>query len=313
MSEESAVAEFPFPETFLIVAFLDHLSLERRLSPYTVRNYRGALENFFAWLRRNADWTGDLNAIPKVTVRSFLIEERRRLARRTLRNHVSGLRTFFRHCIERGTVERNPFQGLTLPKLDKNLPKFLTAKQAAELLAQPMKLIKTDSGDPFRAWRDRLVLELLYGGGLRVSELVGLDYADVDLARAAVRVFGKGGKERLCPIGPAAAFCIRRFRDEFAADVSLHAPVVVNRVGRRLTVRSVQSLLKKYLRMAGLPIDLTPHKLRHSFATHLLDNGADLRSVQEMLGHAALSTTQVYTHVSVARLKQVHGQAHPRA
>ena len=124
---------------------------------------------------------------------------------------------------------------------------------------------------------------------------------------------GKGNKQRLCPIGANAARCAARFRNDFATDASLDAPVVVNRAGKRLTPRSVQTLLKKYLRLAGLPEDLTPHKLRHSFATHMLDNGADLRCVQELLGHASLSTTQVYTHVTVARLKQVHGQAHPRA
>ena len=293
--------------------FAEHLSLERRLSNYTVRNYRHALVNFFAWLRTQVDWPGDLNVISKTFVRSYLVEEQRRLSRRTLRNHVSGIRMFFKFCMERKLAERNPFLGLTLPKVAKTLPKFLTERQADLLLSQPIQLIETDALEPFLAWRDRIVLEILYGGGVRVSELVGLNYGDLDLRRATVRVTGKGNKQRLCPIGENAVHCVRHFRSEFAQDSSINAPLIVNRAGKRLSVRSVQIMLKKYLRMAGLPDDLTPHKLRHSYATHMLDNGADLRSVQELLGHANLSTTQIYTHVTVARLKQVHGQAHPRA
>ena len=293
--------------------FAEHLSLERRLSNYTVRNYRHALVNFFAWLRTQVNWPGDLNVISKTFVRSYLVEEQRRLSRRTLRNHVSGIRMFFKFCMERKLAERNPFLGLTLPKVPKTLPKFLTERQADLLLSQPIQLIETDALEPFLAWRDRIVLEILYGGGVRVSELVGLNYGDLDLRRATVRVTGKGNKQRLCPIGENAVHCVRHFRSEFAQDSSINAPLIVNRAGKRLSVRSVQIMLKKYLRMAGLPDDLTPHKLRHSYATHMLDNGADLRSVQELLGHANLSTTQIYTHVTVARLKQVHGQAHPRA
>lgn len=301
------------PEHALVDLFVDHLSLERRLSDYTARNYRHALVNFFVWLRSQVDWHGDLNVISKTFVRSYLVEEQRRLSRRTLRNHVSGIRMFFKFCMERKLAERNPFLGLTLPKVAKTLPKFLTERQADLLLSQPIHLIETDALEPFLAWRDRIVLEILYGGGVRVSELVGLNYGDLDLRRATARVTGKGNKQRLCPIGENAVHCVRHFRSEFAQDASINAPLIVNRTGTRLSVRSVQTLLKKYLRMAGLPDDLTPHKLRHSYATHMLDNGADLRSVQELLGHANLSTTQIYTHVTVARLKQVHGQAHPRA
>ena len=302
-----------FPEEALMDLFAEHLSLERRLSNYTVRNYRHALVNFFAWLRSQVDWQGDLSVISKPFVRSYLVEEQRRLSRRTLRNHVSGIRMFFKFCMERKLAERNPFLGLTLPKVAKTLPKFLTETQTDLLLSQPIKLIETDALEPFVAWRDRIVLEILYGGGVRVSELVGLNYGDLDLRRATARVTGKGNKQRLCPVGENAIHCVRHFRSEFAQDSSIDAPLIVNRVGKRLSVRSVQIMLKKYLRMAGLPDDLTPHKLRHSYATHMLDNGADLRSVQELLGHANLSTTQIYTHVTVARLKQVHGQAHPRA
>ena len=301
------------PETVLLEAFLSHLALERRLSPYTVRNYRQALEGFFEWLTKTASWKGDLDAITRREARDFLVERQRSLSRRTLRNHVSGIRTFFKHCLRNGLAKANPFLSISLPKLAKTLPEFLTESQMKTLLAQPDRLLEGEGPDPFAALRDRMILELLYGGGLRVSELIGLDYGHLDLRRGVVRVLGKGRKERLCPIGPQAAHAVRRFRDECAPDASLGAPVVVNRSGKRLSVRSVQIMLKSYLRMAGLPLDLTPHKLRHAFATHLLDGGADLRAVQEMLGHANLSTTQVYTHVSAARLKEAHRLAHPRA
>ena len=158
-----------------------------------------------------------------------------------------------------------------------------------------------------------MIIELLYGAGLRVSELIGLNYGDLDGKRATVRVVGKGQKERVCPIGQVALRTISEFRKSYAKDSSHDRPIVINRQGSRLSARSVQAMLKKYLRSAKLPEDLTPHKLRHSFATHMLDNGADMRTVQELLGHESLSTTQVYTHVSVSRLKKAHLLAHPRA
>jgi integrase/recombinase XerC len=156
-------------------------------------------------------------------------------------------------------------------------------------------------------------MELLYGGGLRVSELVALDYGRIDLVNGVARVLGKGRKERLCPLGRVAMAVLAKWRSEFARDTALSAPVVVNTRHERLAVRQVQLLLKRYLALAGLPLDLSPHKLRHSYATHLLNAGADLRLVQELLGHASLDTTQIYTHVSVARLREIYDKAHPRA
>jgi integrase/recombinase XerC len=190
---------------------------------------------------------------------------------------------------------------------------FLTEKQAAALLDAPMQLLKAEPPDPFRAWRDRLILELLYGAGLRVSELCGLDHGRVDLDGGTVRVHGKGGKDRVCPIGKVATAVLERFTREFATAIGQADPVIVDSNGERLTPRDVQRLLKGHLAAAGLPHDLTPHKLRHSFATHMVDRGADLRLVQELLGHARLGTTQIYTHVTVARLKAVYDKAHPRA
>jgi integrase/recombinase XerC len=294
--------------------FCDHLRKERRYSTYTERNYRQAFEDFYAWLRRAGRGEGGFDVLTARDVRDFVIEAQKRFDRRTLHNHVSGLRAFYRYWMQRGRLERNPFAGAALPKLQKTLPKFLTEAQAAALLDGPMKRLQEKSLAPFEAWRDRLVLEVLYGAGLRVSELVALNYGAIDFATGTARVLGKGRKERICPLGETAMSVLRKFRAEFAGTATGPAdPVCIAVPGRRLSVGAVQQLVKKYLAPADLPMDLTPHKLRHSFATHLLNAGADLRTVQELLGHANLTTTQVYTHTSVARLKEIYTKAHPRA
>jgi integrase/recombinase XerC len=293
--------------------FLDHLRKERRYSDYTSRNYGQAFADFFAWLKRNQRGEGGFDVLTARDVRDFVIEAQRRFDRRTLHNHVSGLRAFYRYWMQRGRLERNPFAGVPLPKLQKKLPKFLTEPQVALLLEGPLKLLQNKSLGGHDAWRDRLVLELLYGGGLRVSEVVALSYGAIDLGDGSARVVGKGGKERVCPLGATAMKVLTKFRDEFATATGRGDPVLVGAPGRRMTVREVQLLVKKYLALADLPMDLSPHKLRHSFATHLLNSGADLRTVQELLGHANLTTTQIYTHTSVARLKEIYAKAHPRA
>jgi integrase/recombinase XerC len=293
--------------------FCDHLAHEHRFSVYTLRNYRAAVENFVRYLNDAGKWKEDFAAVTSIQVRSFLIEEGRNKARRTLHNQVSGLRAFYLYLRRQGIVENNPFTGLTLPKLDKALPKFLTETQMRTLLNAPILLWKDGQISEFKAFRDSLILELLYGGGLRVSELCGLNHGQVDLGQGVARVLGKGRKERLCPLGPVAVQCLRTFVQRFDLEAALNAPLVCTRKGKRMEPRQIQKLLKTHLAAAGLPLDMTPHKLRHSFATHMLDGGADLRAVQELLGHANLSTTQIYTHVSIARLKEAHKQAHPRA
>jgi integrase/recombinase XerC len=293
--------------------FEDFLAKERRYSPYTVRNYRQAFEDFSLWLRDASGGERALDTLEPREVRDFVIEAQRRFGRRTLHNHVSGLRAFFKFWLRRGRVPRNPFLGLTLPKREKRLPVFLTEEQMLRLLAGPQRLLENESIDAFTAQRDRLVMELLYGAGLRVSELVGLNYGAIDLEAGVARVLGKGQKERLCPLGRVATALLANFRTAFARNTGPDAPVIVNSRHERLPVRRVQLLLKRYLALAELPMDITPHKLRHSYATHLLNAGADLRLVQELLGHAQLATTQVYTHVSVARLKEIYAKAHPRA
>lgn len=306
----------PPPDDVLVawwVSFEDYLKKERRYSAYTVRNYRQAFDDFYRWLKAAGWWDRGFAELGPRDMRDFVIEAQRRFGRRTLHNHVSGLRAFFNHWMRQGKVARNPFVGVPLPKLEKRLPQFLNETQMKRLLEGPTRLLENGAVDGFTAWRDRLVMELLYGAGLRVSELCGLNHGRLDLEAGTARVWGKGKKERLCPLGKVAVVVARKWRAEFAQATGHEDPVVVNARHERWPVRQVQLMLKRYLALADLPLDLTPHKLRHSYATHLLNAGADLRLVQELLGHVNLATTQIYTHVSVARLRDVYNKAHPRA
>lgn len=293
--------------------FAEHLALERRCSLYTVRNYRQALEDFYRWAKSEGIWDDGVDAMEAREIRDFVIEAQHRFDRRTLHNHMSGLRAWAKFWQQRGRLQRNPFVGVPLPKLEKRLPKFLTEEQMKRLLLGPQRLMENEAEQPAVAWRDRLAMELLYGGGLRVSEVVALNYGAVELASGVARVVGKGRKERVCPLGQVALAVLKKVKQEFARATGPGDPVLANPDGSRMTVRAVQLMLKRYLALAELPQEMTPHKLRHSYATHLLNAGADLRLVQELLGHALLTTTQVYTHVSVARLQEIYAKAHPRA
>ena len=313
-SRGASVAELPpAVRTEWLQPFLDYLSKERRYSPLTAKNYGQAFADFYRWAETSGRWARGLDALAARDLRDFVIEAQRRYERRTLHNHVSGLRGFFRYWQRQGRLKRNPLIGVPLPKLDKPLPKFLTETQVAQFLGGPQRLLENETIDSFTAWRDRLALELLYGGGLRVSELVGLNYGMVDLDAGTARVLGKGRKERVCPVGAVAAAVLKKFRDEFAVNKGPGDPVIVTARHQRMDTREVRRITKRYLALADLPMDLSPHKLRHSYATHLLNAGADLRAVQELLGHANLATTQIYTHTSVARLREIYAKAHPRA
>ncbi|MFP4540702.1 MAG: tyrosine recombinase XerC [Opitutales bacterium] len=302
------------PESRVVADFLAMLEGEKRASAYTVRNYGQALREFFKALRATGRWHGALEAIPPLLVRSYLVEAQRAgLSRRTLHLHVSAVRSFFRYLRVQGLVQSNPLQGLALPAFRKPLPKFLTERQVTLFLEGPRRLLEDGESTPFEACRDQLIFELLYGAGLRISELTGLRQADADLRTGVLRVRGKGGKERVAPMGEAALAVLRRFREGFVEDTTPAAPLVVRTGAEPLTPLWVQQRMKRYLDLAGLPHDLTPHKLRHSFATHLLNAGADLRVVQELLGHSKLATTQLYTHVGLQRLKDAHRASHPRA
>lgn len=316
MSEEKPAETADIPPAILaewVQPFLDFLAKERRYSAYTVRNYRQAFEDCYRWAQIDGRWARGVAGFTTRDMRDFVIEGQRRFSRRTLHNHVSGLRAFFRYWQRERKLTKNPLLGVPLPKLEKSLPKFLTETQVAALLAGPQRLLEQGALDAFTAWRDRLALELLYGGGLRVSEVVALNYGAIDFGNGAARVLGKGRKERICPLGAVAMAVLQKFRADFAPASGPHAPVLVTASRTRLSVGEVQRLMKRYLALAELPMDLSPHKLRHSYATHLLNSGADLRAVQELLGHANLATTQIYTHTSVARLKEIYAKAHPRA
>lgn len=292
-------------------AYLKHLEFQRRLSKNTVRNYRKAVLTFVEYLVSEGEWKGKFESYDKTTIRSFLIKKQQKVSRRTIHNYVSGLRNFYTYLRRNKIIDLNPFSNLILPKLESKLPEFLTEHQMVDLLEAPAKMLKEERISQFEAYRDNLILELLYGGGLRISELCDLKHGAIDMKSGVALVIGKGQKERICPLGGMAILSLKAFVDTFDFDQSVEAPVVVNKKGQAMQARQVQQMLKKYLKFAGLSLSITPHKLRHSFATHMLNSGAELRAVQEMLGHVSLSTTQLYTHLSIQRLKDVYAQAHP--
>jgi site-specific recombinase XerD len=231
-------------------------------------------------------------------------------ARSYIRLQFSSFRSFYRFLRERKNLRRDPVRELQLPKAEKKLPLVLTRQQIDELLSAPLRVAKRAAAPIWMPLRDVAIMELFYSSGLRLSELAALNVADLDVYTESVRVLGKGRKERVCPVGSPALEAISRYR---AAASVYSGPLFINKSRRRISPRSIWLVLKRYLRHTSIPIALSPHKLRHSFATHLLDNGADLRSVQALLGHASLSTTQIYTHVSIERLKKAYAAAHPRA
>jgi integrase/recombinase XerC len=292
----------------LIEAFLGHQQHVRRLSLYTIRNYRRTLEGLSDWLGRPCEW----KSLAPIRIRQFFIASQKDHDRRTLHLWASACRTFFKYLIQEGIRESSPMVGLRFPKAAKKLPQFLSETQIDALLGAPLAALAQDQATPFEAHRDVLMFLILYGGGLRVSELQALTYGQVDGESGVMRILGKGQKERLCPMGSVALKHWRHFWEHYAPLKEAKAPVIAHPSGEPVSVRWIQLRLKQYLKAAGLPEAITPHKLRHSFATHLLDHGADLRVVQSLLGHASLSTTQVYTHLSLNRLKDIHASAHPR-
>jgi integrase/recombinase XerC len=295
--------------------FVETLRDIRRVSPYTVRNYQQALRDFCLWAKQTSGFSGDFGKISRRTARDFIIEKQHTHSRATLHNHLAALRAFYRNLLRNKAVSSSPFTGLRSPKLPKRLPRFLTEQQMSALLSAPQTLHRAESLDGWTRTRDEAILEFLYGAGLRVSELCNLNYANINFSNGLLRVLGKGRKERLVPVGSVALDAARRLREITPRSNQAESAVFTSHQEspERLTPRAVQLLLKKYLTTAGLPPDITPHNLRHTCATHLLNHDADLRVIQEQLGHASLSTTQIYTHVSLARLKRTHALAHPRA
>jgi integrase/recombinase XerC len=301
--------------------FETYVADARRYSPRTVLAYRSDLDRFAGfWERDFGEGSAaktPLSRVDTLAVRSYLASlHRGRLASRSLARHLSTLRSFFRWACREGHLDKNPARALPAPRLPKTLPRAMTLPDTERLLA-------ADEDAPFPE-RDRALFELLYATGLRVSEAAGLDLEDVDFASRLLRVLGKGNKERIAPFGETAEDALaaylpvraaRRKRSRATGRVERDhgEPLFVNARGGRLTTRSMARLLKHRLRAAGLPAEISPHALRHSFATHLLEAGADLRAIQELLGHVSLSTTQKYTHLDAARLREVYRRAHPKA
>lgn len=307
--------------------FLSHLAVERSASAHTLRNYCHAIVHFIQWHHLERKSAPDWAKLVREDFRAYLrYLGREKFARTAIRLNFSALRSFYKFLVRREVVKVTPIKNVLLPKLEKRLPRFLTIQQMEALLEAPLQELdelnshKDESKgirkiDSTAFHRDRAVLETIYSCGLRISELCGLRIEDLNQAELLLRVRGKGKKERVAPIGPTALGAIQKYWQTLARVPELKDPVFWSACDRADPVqpRILQLRLKRYLIRAGLDPGLTPHKLRHSFATHLLDHGADLRSVQELLGHAHLVTTEVYTHVSIERLKKAYDDAHPRA
>ena len=301
--------------------FFRFLSNEKDASVYTQRNYRQALDEFEQWYRDTNESPVRWSELERNDFRLFLRQlGRRELSQAAIRLRFSALNSFYKFLMRRGLVESSPVKDVTLPKPAKRLPQFLTIDQMNALLDAPMRELSVKDGTKRKvsqvpSLRDRAILETIYSCGLRIGEICRMLAGEIEPDDLVVNVHGKGKKERQVPIGRPAVEAIRLYWERLAKPPALDEPVFFASEKKRNAIypRLVQLRLKKYLTVCGLDPTLTPHKLRHSYATHMLDAGADLRSVQEMLGHANLTTTQVYTHVTTERIKRAYDEAHPRA
>ena len=285
--------------------FLNFLTTEKGASDHTTKNYGIDLREFKNFLAEK-----DLKELSYLDIRSFLaFLKTQEYSKSSISRKLACLRSFFKYLARENVIAQNPAAGIATPKKEKRLPSFLNPEEITKLLEAPAKPCWEEK-------RDKSILEMLYSSGIRVSELVGLNHDDLDFFGGLVRVRGKGKKERIVPVGQVALRCLRDYLDQKPPKEGVHAikkPLFISRLGGRLTDRSIRRMILKYVKRTGLGKEISPHTLRHSFATHLLDRGADLRSVQELLGHANLSTTQIYTHVTTQRLKDAYATAHPRA
>jgi integrase/recombinase XerC len=306
------------PDETLIDLFLESLVTEKGYSDHTCRAYRKDLKDFFSFAARSQT-LGEVHQKPTrpaepqqvdvITLRGYLSFLYRRHAKTTIARKLSAVRSFFKFLVKKGIIPENPAELILTPKQNKTIPVYLSVDEIFRLLDS----IQTDT---LSGLRNRAIFETLYSSGIRVSELAAMDVADVDFAAAVVRVFGKGHKQRIVPVGQKALAAITAYRMQLqkqtGAEAAQSGPLFLNRFQKRLTPRSIARILKALVDAVGLLTPVSPHALRHTFATHMLDAGADLRAVQELLGHKSLSTTQKYTHVSIDRLMETYDKAHPR-
>ena len=301
----------------LLTQFLDHLRYERNVSAHTLRNYESDLQQFFDYLapeRHQEEVAPEITQIDHLTIREWLSTlHSDQKKKSSIARKLAALRTFFQFLVREGVIELNPAKLVATPRKEKKLPVHLSIEDTIRFIETPDP--ETDFGK-----RDRAILELLYATGVRVSELVNANLRDVDLKNRLLRVFGKRRKERIVPFGEPAEKSLIAYlavREKFLSNAPVTVrdaqPLILNYQGTRMSSRSVGRLVEKYIRLCAGIHDISPHALRHSFATHLLDSGADLRDIQELLGHARLSTTQIYTHVSMEKLIEVYDKAHPKA
>lgn len=285
-----------------IEKFMRYMEIEKNYSRHTLLNYKIDLNDFNKFCGKL-----ELDKIDYLLLRKYLaVLKEKSLGNRSVGRHLSALRSFFRFLSREGLIKSNPILMLSSPKLDKHLPSFMTEDEVSKLIESV--LLKDE--DDVLGLRNRAILETFYSSGLRISELVSLSLEDVDFIAGIVKAMGKGKKERMVPIGETALTAIRKYLDKRKKQSTA---LFLNKNGKRISTRGVRDVVEKYLRSAGIHHGVSPHTFRHSFATHLLNRGADLRTVQELLGHANLSTTQIYTHLTTDRLKTVYDKAHPHA
>ena len=291
-----------------VESFIEFMRTEKNSSPRTLENYTLAIRLFREWLGDRFITWRELTADH---FRAYLFELlKAELKRSTIRLRFAAFRSFYKYLVHRRGYPKSPVAEVELPKADKPLPVVLTLAQIEELLALPLKLPLEKQAPEWMPLRDAAILELLYSTGLRLAELAALDVEQIDTMNECVKVMGKGSKERIVPIGSYALTAMQKYQS--AAEIH-QGPLFLSKLKKRLSTRSIGNVLNKYLQHSSIAFKVTPHKFRHSFATHLLDHGADLRSVQSLLGHASLSTTQIYTHVTKERLRKAYDAAHPRA
>lgn len=290
--------------------FLARLQSQKRYSQHTIRSYAKSVGE---WLDFLAESRTDFKTADRRSAKRYVMKLSETLETASLRSRVSSVRSFYKYLMQTAQIDKDPFSGVKLPKLKKSLPVFLTESQMPSLLSEPWRELENGERNNLQTLRDALCLELLYGAGLRVSELCALKWKHIDFARNAATVVGKGDKTRFCPFGENAGKFLRQWRDTFALSSAPDAYILHTPQKKPMYPRFVRRALATYLAGAGLPANITPHKLRHSFATHLVNADVDLRALQEMLGHASLSTTQIYTHLNTKKLVSEHRAAHPRA